>query len=199
MADVDDGDILRLGAGLSFQGVYDIVNVWHVIVGLVTGKTWAESELPIQNYVDELYDFIKATLNDDMGTNVISVANVTQATTIGAIAYNPTWAGTEGGEPTAPGNCCFTWGRTYAPRVQIRKYFGVFGEAGMAAGVWNAGVQDACEDSMDWHIAERIPSAGWTMQGIAYNRALGTHEFAHSVGVAAEPAYQRRRKRGRGS
>lgn len=199
MADVDNGDIIRLGAGLSFQGVYDIVNVWHILAETGTGASWAVATTAIQGYLDTLYDEIKAVLSDTVGTNVISVVNVSQVTTLGSIAWSPTWAGTEGGECTPPGVNCFTWARTYKPRVQIRKYLGVFGEANLAAGVWSAAIQTACKAMMTYHVAPHLISGGLTFTGIAYNRTLATHELGVSVDASGEPSYQRRRKRGRGS
>lgn len=199
MADVDSGDILRLGAGLSFQGIYDVVNVYHILADLDVGIDWAAATTYIQTYLDDLYDNIKVTLSDTIGTNVISVSNVTQLTTLGSIAWSPGWAGSEAGECTAPGVCCFTWARTYKPRVQIRKYFGVFGEANVVDGVWTAAVQNACIALMDEHRDAQVVSGPKTFQGVAYNRALQTYERGVSSDASAEPAYQRRRKRGRGS
>lgn len=199
MADVDNGDILRMGCGLSFEGIYDIVNVYHMRADLVAGVTWATLAATIQAYADNLYDYLKAQLSDAIGTNLISLANVSQMTTIGSIAWSPTWSGTEAGERTPPGVCCFTWGRTYTPRVQIRKYFGVFGEVDMAEGVWVSQIQSDCIDVMDYHIAPHDMGSGITLTGVAYNRALGTAVEAVSSDASAEPSYQRRRKRGRGS
>lgn len=199
MSDVNDGDILRFGAGLVYDGVYDVVNVFHVKATVSAGWAWGAFTAYIQDYLDALYDNIKTPLNDGMGTGAISVANVTELTTLGAIAWSPGWAGAESGEPTAAGVCCFTWGRTYKPRVQIRKYLGVFGEVNVTAGSWTGTVQNACKALMDDHIANMDLGGGVFLQGVAYNRALLTHELAVSSDVSAEPAYQRRRKRGRGS
>lgn len=199
MADLDSGDILRIGCGLSFEGIYDVVNVFYVIADLDAGINWAAVTGFVQDWADEVYDNIKATLSDTMSTNTISVANITQVTTLGAIAWSPTWGGSEGGEQTPPGVSCFAWARTYKPRVQIRKYLGVFGEVNLVDGHWSTAVQTACGLFMDDVIKVTTMGTNKTFQGIAYNREFGTHEFGVSTDVSAEPAYQRRRKRGRGS
>lgn len=199
MADVDSGDILRIGCGMIYDGAYDVVNVLHLLATLDTGLTWGTVIGYIQVYAQELYDPLKAQLSDLMGSGSLSVANVTQVTTVGSVAWQTPWVGAVGGDPTASGVCCFGWGRTYKPRVQIRKYFGVFAETGVAEGIWNGTVRGLCEDWMDAHIVEDVMAAGIAFQGVAYNRDLGTYEVAHSVDTSAEPAYQRRRKRGRGS
>lgn len=199
VADVENGDVLRLGCGLIYDGLYDVVNVWHILCNLDVGIDWASATTFIQTYCDDLYDDLKAPLNDEMGTGSISVANVTQATTLGSIAWSPTWSGAEAGEATAAGVCCFAWARTYKPRVQIRKYYGVFGEVNVTTGSWTGTVQNACVASMTFHIASTQMAPSKFFQGIAYNRTLGTYQAGVSVAVSAEPAYQRRRKRGRGS
>lgn len=199
MADVESGDILRLGAGMTLDGAYDIVNVFHILAEMDTGLTWAVITTLLAGYLDDLYDNIKTQLSDTIDSLAISVMNVTQVTTLGTIAWPAPWVGSDAGDPTAPGVCCFTWGRTYKPRVQIRKYLGVFGEANVAAGVWTATVRNACIALMDEHIARTDMGSNRFFTGVAYNRALLTYETAVSSDASAEPAYQRRRKRGRGS
>lgn len=199
MAEIDNGDVLRLGAGLVFEGVYDIVNVWHVEVTAGGGIGYAAAVPDIQEYINDLYDNIKVILNDQMGVGSISLANVTQNTTFGAIPWSPGWAGSESGEQGPPGVCVFCWARTLRPRTQIRKYFGVFGEVRLASGVWDATARDNCEDVMAAHIASFVATGGLTMVGVAYNYEFARATRALSVASSAEPAYQRRRKRGRGS
>lgn len=199
MSDVDSGDILRVGAGLVYDGLYDVVNVWHLLQESAAGQTWAATIVMVQSWLNSAYATLKTPLNDGIGTGSVAVANLTQATTIGVIPWSPSWAGAESGEPTAAGVCCFVWGRTYKPRVQLRKYFGVFGEVNVSTGSWTGTVQDACQDVMDYAIASRAINLFTKVQAVAYNRLLGTYQVAHSTDVAAEPAYQRRRKRGRGS
>lgn len=199
MADVDSGDILRLGCGLSLNGVYDVVGVWNVEITLTDPASWAAIIPRIQTWANNVYDDLKNTLSEDIGTNVISVANETQSTTLGAIEWNPTWAGVAVAEKTAPGVCAFGWARTYRPRVQIRKYFGVFTEADMADGSWNASVQEDVLAAMDYARAAQVIAVGFTFQAVAYNKVTGLFEYGVSSDVSAEPAYQRRRRRGRGS
>lgn len=199
MSDIDSGDILRLGAGLIYGGIYDVVNVWHILTASAGGQTWGTAVTQIQSWLDECYASLKTPLHEDIGTGAVSVSNVTQSTTLGTILWSPTWAGAGTGEPTASGVCCFAWGRTYKPRVQLRKYFGVFGEAQVVEGSWNAAVQSGCEGAMTYAIAARSKGPFTNFQAVAYNRTLLSHELGFSVASAAEPAYQRRRKRGRGS
>ena len=199
MADVDDGDILRLGAVFDFDAIYDVVNVWHVLTEATAGRTWAQATTAIQSWLDSVYASLKTPLSDEMTTGEVSVANVTQGTTLGTIAWSPTWSGAGAGDQTAAGVCCFTWARTYTPRVQIRKYFGVFPETNIADGSWATAARTGCEGAMTYAIAPHAAAAFTNFQAVAYNRTAGTYTLAVSVASSAEPAYQRRRRRGRGS
>lgn len=199
MSDINTGDIIRVGAGLNFQGIYDVVNVFHFEWTVGGDIVFSTALTRIQSYLNDLYDEIKTQLSDTIGTGSLAISNVTQGLTFGASPWSPTWAGVESGQCTAPGVCCFAWGRTQKPRVQIRKYFGVFGEVNMVDGVWTSTVQNACEALMAIHIAQTAIGGASEVTGVAYNRLLDTITKANSVASSAEPAYQRRRKRGRGS
>lgn len=199
MADIDSGDILRVGAGLFYDSFHDVVNVWHIYQECGAGQTWAAGVSMIQFWLNAIYSEIDTPLSADIGTGDVSVQNLTQGTTLGTIAWSPTWSGGDAGDATAAGVCCFAWARTYKPRVQIRKYFGVFGEANVSGGVWTPTVRNACNAALLYAITPHTISAFSAVEAVAYDRLLGTYEFAYNVDTAAEPAYQRRRKRGRGS
>lgn len=199
MSDVNPGDILRLGAGLIYDGLYDVVGVWHVEVDDDSGLTWAQVTTSIQLWLDNVYDELKLTLSDQIGTGSVSVANVTQLTTLGSIPWSPTWGGAAAGDPTAAGVCLFAWNRTYKPRVQMRKYFGVFAESQVTDGFFVTAAREDAAAAMAYARAQASMGGNRTFQAVAYNTALGTFEYGVSTETSAEPAYQRRRKRGRGS
>lgn len=199
MADVNPGDIVRLGAGMTFDTDYDVVNVYHVRYDGAVGTAWPAVITAAQTYLDVIYQALKVQLSNTMDSAAISVANMTQSTTTGSVAWPTPWVGSVAGDSTAPGVCCLAWGRTYTPRVQIRKYFGVFGESGLTGATWVGAVQAAALAAMVYHIAPQAVTGTWTLTGVAYNRTLGTATDAASADTSAEPTYQRRRRRGRGS
>lgn len=199
MAEVNDGDILRIGAVWTFEAVFQIVNVYHAQNFGGGDRTFAAAAIDVQEYMAQLYSRITALLSDDMDTDYITLANVTQDTTFGAIAWDAPIVGGDAGDVTAPGCCLFGFARTLKPRVQIRKYLGVFTETSMVNGLWVAALRTACGLLMSDHIAAFAGANGMTLKGVAYNRELDTYTFAISETTSAEPAYQRRRKRGRGS
>ena len=165
MSDVNTGDVLRLGCGFLYDESDDVVNVWHVEVVTASGLDWATVSPYIQAWCDALYTDLKSTLSNDLDTDLISVSNVTQGTTLGAIGWSPAWLGSSGIAATASGVSLFTWARTYKPRVQIRKYFGVFTETDMEDGSWSVAARADAEAAMTYAIAAQTMATPATARG----------------------------------
>lgn len=199
MAQIENGDVLRIATSLLYDGVHEITNVWHVLVTSGGEKTFLEIVDDIKEYVDLLFDDIDTILVTEITADSIGVSNATQTLVFGQIDFGVFAQGGDANEPTAAGACCLAFGRTYKPRVQIKKYFGVFARSSLTAGLWIAAARDAVALSMAAHVTEQVLTDGLTLLGVAYNRDLGTYELVQSTVVRAEPAYQRRRTRGRGS
>lgn len=199
MADVDTGDVLRLGTIWHLSNVFEIANVWHVRVLSGGGLGWADASEDMAEYAEDIYNFILGRLTDNQTTFQLTLANLTQVTTIGAFDWANPLQGGEAANNTAPGVCCLAWARTFRPRVQIRKYFGVFTEADIEDGVVVAALINDCVAALNRHVTSFTGVNGLEVLGVAYNRALETTTDGQSVTASPEPAYQRRRKRGRGS
>lgn len=199
MADFEDNDVIRIGAVLIYDSTEDIVNVYHVKLTQGGPVNWATMDGLIQSYMDSLVATIDTEWSTLITAGELQVSNVTQSTVFGAIDWDTFAQGGAAGEPTAAGVACFGFARTRVPRVQIRKYYGVFPQSSMVDGVWDAGVIAAVDDCLGFHIQEQSMGGGVYLQGVAYNRTLLTDEPGITVAVRAEPAYQRRRKRGVGS
>ncbi len=199
MADVENGDILRIGATWQFEGAYEVTNVWHALVQAGGGIGYAEAALDIQDYMEDIYELVEPKLSDEMLTDFLTLSNVTQVTTFGAMAWQLALQGDVTTEVTAPGVTCLAWARTLKPRVQIRKYWGVFCEVDMQDGLWSSSLRAACLSAMVVHIQPYSAGPALTLQGVAYNRTLDTHVLPLSATTSQEPSYQRRRRRGRGS
>lgn len=199
MAEIDNGDILRIGATWEFEGVFEITNVYHAKVTAGGGVTYAVGALDIQEYLEDISTELIPLLSDEMHTDYLSLSNVTQDTTFGAIAWKNPLQGQAADTAVPPGVCLFAWGRTIKPRVQIRKYFGVHTEVSLIDQGWSSAARADANDAMAIHVLDWALGANLELKGVAYNRTLLTDTEAISVSTAQEPAYQRRRKRGRGS
>lgn len=199
MAAIDNGDILRIGATMDYGPGTEVTNVYHCLVTQGGGKAFSEIIADVQEYMDMLVEEHDVFLMQAQAADYISVANATQSLVFGSIEWGAFTAGGQSGDPTPSGACVLVYGRTFAPRVQLRKYFGVCGELNCTGGVWTSVLKDAFALDMADHVTEQVLTDGLGLLGVAYNRTLGTHQLVQSLVVAAEPAYQRRRRRGAGS
>ncbi len=199
MADFETGDIIRIGATMLFDESYEVTNVYHVRLNGGGPLSWEEIDADIQDYMDGIMTTLDTELSLLMDADRLSVSNVTQSTVFGAMPWGAFAQGGASGQAMPPGVCCFVFARTRTPRVQLRKYYGVFPYSAYVDGEWDAGVAAACGDSMDYHIAEQTMTLGSELQGVAYNRTLLTWAYGVSVATRGRAAYQRRRKRGVGS
>ncbi len=199
MADFEQGDVIRVGAVMRYDGSEDVVNVYHLKMAGSSDIAWAAMAPAIQDYMDGIMATLDTELSNLMAAGELQVTNVTQLTVYGAIAWGDFAAGGAAGAQCAAGACCFGFARTRKPRVQIRKYYSVFPQSGMVDGQWDAGVTGAVGDALDYHIVNQDLGGGVVLRGVAYNRTLLTDEDGVTVAVRSEPGYQRRRKRGVGS
>lgn len=199
MADIENGDILRLAGSMLLGGADEIVNVYHCLVEGGGGKDFAGIIDDVQEYMDLMYVTIDTFLSTDQLPDRISVSNETQKLVFGSINWDVFAGGGSAGDITPTGACCLAFGRTLKSRVQIRKYYGVFTEADLGAGLWSAALRAAILIDFESHLDSQVMTDGLRLQGVAYNRTLETYTLPTGAIVVPEPAYQRRRRRGRGS
>lgn len=199
MADINEGDVLRIAGVQNIDGLYEVTNVWHLICGGTTPLSFEDATGDIQEYMDLLMDDLDTQFTNNQFADHIEVQNVTTDDVFGSIDWDTYAQGGHTGDHLPLGVCVFAWGRTRKPRVQIRKYFGVFTEEQIVGGVWQAGVLGAVNSAMAVHIDNQTMTDGLTLQGVAFNRVTKVATLATSHASSAKPSYQRRRKRGRGS
>lgn len=199
MADFENNDVVSLSARMEYDAAHSIVNAWHFILDNGGPLQFSQITLAIQNYLDTIYGNLTDYISDLQLPVSIGVRNETQGTVFGSMSWGSWAGGVNAQDPLPLGVCCLAWARTYVPRVQLRKYFGVFTEQHLATGVWASALRTACDDALVYHIAQQTPDTGITITGVAYNRTLLSVTYGQSVTTTGEPAYQRRRRRGRGS
>lgn len=199
MADFENNDVISLSARLEYSGGFSVVNVWYVQLDSGGPTSLAGISAAIQAYMDTLYGYLTAYFPDEVTPVSIGVRNETQSTVFGAIAWGSWAGGTATQQVTALGVALLAFARTYVPRVQIRKYMGPFTENDIYEGEWAATIRGAAENMMADHISQNNPQGTIFWTGVAYNRTLGTVTHGQTATTSEEPAYQRRRKRGRGS
>lgn len=199
MADFDTSDVIRLGCVTQLDGLYEVVNVFHVQITGGGNLPFATASADLQEYCDALYAYIEASQSDFQTDKHISIKNMTQAEVWGNIAFSAYAGGTNVNSMTAPQVACLAFGRTVLSRVQIRKYLGVFTVANFPEGVWDGVVRGACDNLMTYHIAIQTMTNGMQLKGCAYRESDARVTFATGAVTSAQPVIQRRRRRGRGS
>lgn len=199
MADFDTGDVVRLGCVLKFDGLYDIVNVYHVKILSGGNLPFATASLDYVEYCDALYAFIAEKQVNNITPGSIGIKNITQNTVWGNVAFDVYAGGSSTADSVALQVALLAWGRTSISRVQIRKYLGVFSETDIADGLWIATLRGVCETMMAYHITAQTMTEGQVLQGCAYSLSLARVTFALSATTSEVPVIQRRRRQGRGS
>jgi hypothetical protein len=199
MADFDPGDVIRLGCVQKVATLYDVVNVLHVVHQGLGSHTIAQMTADIQEYTDVLFGKIVSYVTNAQTASSISVKNMTQNKVWGNIAWGSYAGGGNASERTPYQVALLAYGRTTTPRVQIRKYLGVFAEVDCVAGLWAAGIRNACQQFIDYHIVPAALTNGAILQGCAYRPSDGRVTLALSGATSEVPVIQRRRRQGRGS
>lgn len=199
MADVETGDILRVAAVMRISEISDIVNTWHLRVSAGGGIAWAEASLDIQEYMDDLYAYLTTYITDEQEADHLEMVNMTQDTTYGSFAWDTWTGGTNVNDPTAWQVSALGFVRTYKPRVQIRKYLGVFTDDQMTDGMWGSTLRSAIINMMTYHQGSQAMTQSLTLKGVAYNATAGTYQNGVSTSCSAAPVIQRRRRPGTGS
>jgi len=199
MADFVNDDVIRLGCVSRFNELVDVVTTLTVKYETGGDIEFPQASLDFQEYADDLFNPMASTLSDRMVPDRISVANLTQDTVFGSIAWDTYAGGTNVDSPTVPQAACLAFGRTPLSRVQIRKYLGVFTQGDEFDGVWVSGLRAVCDTFMGYHIVLQTMSEGMGLRGCAYRPSDGRVTFAYSPATSASVVIQRRRRVGAGS
>lgn len=135
-----NGDLLRVGARLLFNGVNDIINVFHVVCQENNAQDFDDLRFDLLEAIEDLFDLIDTNLANNVTFADMSIANLTQEEVYGSSAWPALTAGSNSNDAINPGLGVFTYSPTPIPHVQGRKWFGAFTEQDNADGVWASGV-----------------------------------------------------------
>jgi hypothetical protein len=199
MADVETGDIIRLGAKQRFQDAADIVNVYHLEVYAGGPMAIASAMEDFQEYLDSIYESWEQYVTDDLVAESVSVANLTQDTAWGSMAWGDYEGGTNLVSALAPQLALLSWGNTTRPRTQQRTYWGVFCEDEIQDGLWSNTLKSLGVFIESYLRDVQTMTHGLQLRAGAYNAAASRWLPIYSVNATDNPVVQRRRRIGRGS
>jgi len=196
---VQINDILRADAVMEFGGTEDVINAYQFrYVG--SGATDDATALDdLADFLDAVYTWIVATINVVVAFKHIRGANITQDTLLGISTWPALTAGTSAGVPTPPGVAPLVEFPTNIPRVTLRKFGAPTSQAFVtAAGVYSTSLTGAYASFVVALLA-------------GYTTGIRSYEYGYlspktgtwlvpTVGLVTNvPAYQRRRRQGRGA
>jgi len=194
-------DILRIAVRHTFRDIDDMVNVYHVRLETVpTPNTNAALLADVSEYIREAYAEVQAHLQNDLDPVDITVFNVSNDAPVGVTSFGGTYAGGTGsGEVLPLATCALALLSTGVKRVQGRIYLSGMGEGELADSLWDLTFVAAYEAMVDRLL---LQSPFTNLSAFAYgvySRSSGLLRDVTATRIQRIPAFQRRRKPGRGS
>lgn len=193
------GDIIELVLEGEFDDTEDVFNVFQF---QVTQNGWTDED----DYFEDLKELAEALINV---IKVVSSAlvvwrrlrarNKTTSSAAIQLELDAPIAGSGASNPLPPGSAYLIGFRTSESGILLRKFIGVpIEDANDSTGQWSATTIGLLTDIADLLLAEIVTNHGGFQYGHKSTKSLAWLVPTGAY-VSAEPAYQRRRRRGSGS
>lgn len=195
----DQFDVIEVAARSEFNGVDDIVNVWQFQITTPGSINDAGVAGDLIGILEAFYNLINAGISLLQLYRDLRLTNITKGTVLGIYPWATLVAGAAADEPTPPGVATLLNFSTDIPRVAPRKYIGVTTEVRVdSQGFLDAGWVALNASAGALMIGVLTGTLGTYLYGYQSPKTL-TFEPVKALTVTNVPAYQRRRKQGRGS
>lgn len=197
---VDENDIIRVACRQRYASVDEVVNVYHVVC--LTNETANDQGIgdDLADIFGQVYVEIEGLLSSALEPNVIDVYNVTQDYPIGQFNWGGGYnGGTGGGSELPSGVAGLVIWNTNVKRMQGKTYIGVLTESSLTDGIWNAAYLSDMTAFVGAMLDFPASLSSSTYQFEIYSRENEIVRHPTGFRIPLEPAYQRRRRRGRGS
>lgn len=197
---IANNNIMRAAARQLIDGRDEVVNVFHFIVREVGTNSDQGVLDEIAQKLGNAWAELDPHLPNNLQPNVIDVYNISQDVPYGQIPWGSAYSGGgSSGDMNASGVSLLVLWLTNVKRVQGRTYLGPFVTAAFGDGQHNAGLVTPVSD---WAVALRseTPLVDDTQLGlIVWSAGAGLARNISGRRISLNPAYQRRRRFGRGS
>lgn len=192
------GDYARFTASLLYKGTDAIQNVFYIRNN--NGDPASDDAVIAcaEEFLEDIYGSIVSYLSEEVDFDFINVFIPTGDQALGNTVWPTLTAGTATGDVTAPGVSHLSYGRTGHSRSIGRKFWGAFSEAQINDGVWSAAQNAVCQLAAQKTWGTFVTTFGLSVQGVVYDRAAAQGRGVTSIVTTNIPAYQRRRRQGRG-
>jgi len=193
-------DVIEAAARMEYNAVEDVVNVFQFQQYTPTPVTDANTIQDIQDILDTIYGFLTGIITVIQVARDIRITNKTQNYVLGTVSWGSVTGGTATGDALPPGVAGLINFRTTTAKVNPRKYIGGLTEANCAAtGLLTVAATTALDNAGAWLAAGGIIATYGSYYYGYFSPKTSNFEVAASYSVTNVPAYQRRRKQGRGS
>lgn len=194
---ITNGDLLRCSVVWKYGSADEQINVWHVGVA---DPAAVETDLldDIEEYFGWLYAEVVALCTTSLVHDRIEIFNVSQNTPEPWVGQVAALNGASGSDPLPTGVAAMIYARTSQSRVIGKKYMPTWVESVLTAGVWTQTGLDALDDIRTRWGAVYAATHGTDFRSGIYSAAHAQMYYPISSTSVATPAYQRRRKLGRG-
>lgn len=197
---VDENDVLRVSCRQVYAAISEVANVFHV--DCLTNLSDDDQELgeDIAAWMSDCFNTVEALFPVDQDVNTIDIYNVTQDYPLGQFNWGAGYTGgTATGDPLPSGVAGLIIWNTNTKRMQGKTYLGVPMESLLTDGRWNATYLSAVTAFVDALMFPGATPSGSTFQFEIYSRTRGIVRHPTGFRTPLIPAYQKRRKFGRGS
>lgn len=194
---VEINDVVRVTAVMDHSLEGAVMNVWHAKQYAGTASE-AQFATAAATRLDTMYGYIDNYMPDTLTFEEIRFFNVTQGTPMPTVSWPTLVDGdVDVGHPLPSVMSCLMFTRTSQSRVILRKFFGPFTEENQQDAEWTSGITNAVATGMILWFSTWTSGLGTGQGGIWSPTDLAFYEATTTV-VRSVPAYQRRRRRGRG-
>ena len=196
---VQQNDIMQVSSRAEFGGIDDVVNGWQFQKTDPVPATDLGTVDDLIDILETLMLALQAIMTSVLIWRDLRVSNITQGTVLGVFPWDLLTSGQNNFDAVPPG-CAQLWSfSTGIPRVTLRKYIGVYTEDNLDdPGVWGAGATTLGASQAALLLNPLNGAVGTYRYGFLSPK---TASFVTPTGVVVTniPAYQRRRRQGRGS
>lgn len=199
MADVNQGDIVRIAVRAEIQGTEDHVNVYDMVKTDASGQDAASALSDLEDWVELVYLILRAIQTTALIYRELTAYNTTQQTVLGAVTITTPSSGTRVEDDIPPGNAAMISFPTTVGKVIGRKYFGGLGKGTIDPdGSLTASIITTLISTANAIRAPFVGTTGEWHYGVV--RSLtGQHLIPTASVIVDTVSYQRRRRTGRGS
>lgn len=196
----DVGDVIRAAVVWDLDGSDEQCNVHFLKITAASG-TISDSDLAagVQEYFEDLYTPVLGLMSSRVDHNRIDLYNVTDDSPLTGLPRLSTLDGSNSSNALPEGTSALVYLRTSAKRRIARKFLPTFGEDTQDGGELESAALTSCQSFASAWAANFATSSAFDVRAVVYDVAGGIARIP-TVGIASGiMAYQRRRRRGRGS